>query len=118
VDEVLLHELIHGLRRMSGLAIEPRSQMARYDNADEFFAIMVTNYYSAERGLPMRQSHHGNAPMPTGTSTWPAGHPRRQEYCDLIARFGREHPDLARTLVTTNSVQSVWNPITICGGVP
>src|SRR5262249_1448294 len=44
-DEVLLHELVHCLRRMQGLHNPVPTVDKGYDNEEEFLAIVVTNVY-------------------------------------------------------------------------
>jgi hypothetical protein len=46
-DEVLLHEMVHGLRDLQGLAYRTptRDSLAGYKTEEEFLAIVVTNVY-------------------------------------------------------------------------
>lgn len=46
-DEVLFHELVHATRDMAGLSCP--TEMDRYDNLNEFFAIVITNIYLSEK---------------------------------------------------------------------
>lgn len=64
-DEVLLHEIVHALRQGSRAGHGPwhageaiRFDDGRYyDYLDEFFAILVTNYFSAHTQRPLRRDH-------------------------------------------------------------
>src|SRR4051794_14239875 len=57
-DEVLLHELVHGLRDMRGQhSITAMSD--GYDTVEEFMAILVSNIYASEVGRPLRGGHGG-----------------------------------------------------------
>jgi hypothetical protein len=46
-DEVLLHEMVHALRKMQGKSnpIPTENTLQKYDNEEEFLAIVVTNVY-------------------------------------------------------------------------
>lgn len=62
-DEMLLHEMVHGLRIMSGVAAGPYSRravpgQAQYDTMEEFYAILVANIYRSEWRRPgLRWDH-------------------------------------------------------------
>jgi hypothetical protein len=62
-DEFLLHEMVHGLRNMAGVShARPMvGTLTRYDNEEEFFAILVTNIYMSEKGERLlRRDHRGH----------------------------------------------------------
>ncbi len=69
-DEILLHEMIHGLRQMQGRMVrEPIGSNPGMDNYEEFAAITISNVYRSEIGLSqLRSDHHGFASL-TGPST-------------------------------------------------
>jgi hypothetical protein len=46
-DEVLLHELIHASRQVSG--VSRRDHVGKYTNEEEFIAIMIDNIYLSEK---------------------------------------------------------------------
>ena len=46
-DEVLFHELVHATRDMAGVACP--DEIDRYDNLNEFFAIVICNIYLSEK---------------------------------------------------------------------
>jgi hypothetical protein len=63
-NEVLLHELVHALRDAEGIETNQTWSMPqqRYDNLEEFMAILLTNIYSSERGkTKFRQDHQDDA---------------------------------------------------------
>jgi hypothetical protein len=65
-DEYLLHEMVHGLRDMAGVsqARPLAGKSIRYDNEEEFFAILITNIYMSEKGERLlRRDHHGHYPL-------------------------------------------------------
>jgi hypothetical protein len=51
-DGVLLHELVHGLRMISGLDIEAQMR-GGYPNSEEFIANTIEMIFRSERGLPV-----------------------------------------------------------------
>jgi hypothetical protein len=72
-DEVLLHEMLHAYRQLSGRSdsdacnVPPEKQ---YDTIGEFWAIVVTNIYMSEKGKKhLRQDHHSFTPLPPKWST-------------------------------------------------
>ena len=65
-DEYLLHEMVHGLRHMAGVShARPLvGSMVRYDDEEEFFAILIANIYMSEKGERLlRRDHHGHYPL-------------------------------------------------------
>jgi hypothetical protein len=70
-DEILLHEMLHALRQMTGRAVrEAVSGNPGMDNYEEFAAIVVTNVYRSELGLPqLRRDHHGFLALTGPTAT-------------------------------------------------
>ncbi len=59
-DEMLLHEVVHGLRHMSGVRIARNIPFQRrYSTFEEFYAILVTNIYRSELGrTDLRRDHN------------------------------------------------------------
>lgn len=51
-SEVLLHELVHAYRRLTGSS--NNSIVPYWRDCEEFFAIMITNMYSSESGRKLR----------------------------------------------------------------
>jgi hypothetical protein len=63
-DTVLVHEMVHALRMMYGQSLQAPTYDKRYDNEEEFFAVLVANIYMAERGLAlMRADHQSDATL-------------------------------------------------------
>lgn len=60
-DDVLLHEMTHAMRQMSGL-MDKTPLGHNYDNEEEFYAILVANIYASEwgRNNDLRLSHHSH----------------------------------------------------------
>lgn len=77
-DEVLFHEMIHGLRQMEG-RMNPyptEDSVHDYDTEEEWLAIVATNiyisakYYGDKGNTKLRANHHGHHPLrpPLNTS--------------------------------------------------
>ena len=78
-DEVLLHELCHSLRQISGVeryrrtrggGVTPLEMSGGFANIEEFFAVMVTSVYSSELGRrPLGNTQDASLSDPTRTSS-------------------------------------------------
>lgn len=71
-DEVLLHEMVHGLRKMQGKHNPWPTDLKGYENEEEFLAVVVANVYMSEKGSQqLRADHDGHWPLrpPLDTST-------------------------------------------------
>jgi hypothetical protein len=72
-DEILLHEMVHGSRQMAGRSVRERVLgNPNMDNYEEFVAIVVSNIYRSERGVPQLRSDHRGFNALTGPTTSPA----------------------------------------------
>ena len=61
-DEVLLHEMLHGYRQMTGRLLCTTEAMGDYDTFEEFFSIVIANIYTSEvdgKRAKLRADHHG-----------------------------------------------------------
>ena len=60
-DELLLHEVVHGLRHMGGFRMTRNVPFQKdYDTFEEFYAILIANIYRSELGKSdLRRDHHG-----------------------------------------------------------
>ncbi|HEY3741108.1 MAG TPA: M91 family zinc metallopeptidase [Bryobacteraceae bacterium] len=65
-DEILLHEMVHGLRQLRGTTDSHKPADApNMDTVEEFMAIVLSNVYRSELKRPgLRADHHGFAPLP------------------------------------------------------
>jgi hypothetical protein len=65
-DEILLHEMVHALRRMRNTVDNHKPlDQPRYDTVEEFMAIVVSNVYRSEMNRPgLRADHHGFTALP------------------------------------------------------
>jgi len=100
--EVLLHELVHSLRQMSGRGT--RLPMGRgFDTQEEFFAILVTNIYTSERGRHRQlRADHGTTPL-LNPRDWRTD----REFQALIRAVSTSQPSLVNRLAR---VRAPFNP--------
>lgn len=97
VDDTLLHELVHALRLVRGLACK-RPLGDGWVDAEEFFAVMITNMYLSEKGKQYAlRGDYGPTFKPLAN---PDGF--AFTYKDLVKQFRDEMPDLATKLERVN----------------
>ena len=95
-DHVLIHELTHAARSISGtLRNRP---MQGFHTRDEFYGICVENMYAAEHGWQMRSGHGGNSWV-TSVS-WSMTDPK---FDTAMARLHVECPDLVIALARAST---------------
>lgn len=60
-DEILFHEIVHGMRQMKGtMQCGATPDNPGLDTVEEFMAIVISNVYRSELNLPdLRADHHG-----------------------------------------------------------
>lgn len=106
-DEILLHEMVHGLRQMRGRMVrEPITSNPGMDNYEEFVAILISNIFRSECGIPsMRADHHGFAPL-TGPTTDPAIF--KSTYQQWLSYIDVEQPSLCQHL---RQARVAFNPL-------
>lgn len=112
-DEVLLHEMVHGLRDMRGKGQCRTNRMGKYDTEEEFFAILITNIYISEKNkkygskLPLRADHqtHSRLGKSLDTSMEFLQNPRN---LDMVDKLINQHPMLAAVIA---EVDCDFNPI-------
>jgi hypothetical protein len=72
-DEILLHELLHALRRVRGSYDRQPFNVAPdklFDTNEELFSILITNVYMSEKVRPsLRRDHSGFTPLPAKWAT-------------------------------------------------
>jgi hypothetical protein len=105
-DEILLHEMIHGLRQMKGRMVrEPITVNLNMHNYEEFAAITISNVYRSELNLsPLRSDHTGFAPL-TGPTTNLATF--KSTYHEWLIDLDIEQPTLCKSLT---NVRCSFNP--------
>ena len=111
-DEVLMHELCHSLRHVSGAQRFRRdaqgdvsyvSMSGGFGNIEEFFAIMVGTVYSSERGRPPRGSHNASGLSdPTVL--------QRPPFSTRLRDFHRRMPEFTRAMAAIPPTTATFNP--------
>lgn len=111
-DEVLLHELCHSLRQVSGAqrlrrtaqgGVSLVSMEGGYDNIEEFFAAMVASVYSSERGRrPLGNHNASGLPDPTVL--------QRPPFSTRLRDFHRRMPEFTRAMAAIPPTTATFNP--------
>jgi hypothetical protein len=106
-SEVLLHELVHSIRHMAGRFVLPENVPGAplMGNTEEFVAVLVTNIYRSEMGLPGLRSDHA-AGLLAAPLTDPAVF--RARFRQQIANFQIENRRFVELLRT---VRCPFNPL-------
>ena len=106
-DEVLFHEMIHGLRLMVGANSAKNTLDNAYDNEEEFIAVVLTNIYMAETGtMTLRQDHGGFVPMPQ-----PRDFLKNPQYQNLLRNFKHKQRGFYNDLADIDIRKAWWNPV-------
>lgn len=108
-DEILLHEMIHGLRQMQGRFVrEAITGNPGMDNYEEFAAITISNVYRSEIGQSqLRSDHHGFVTLtgPTANlSTFKSTYRQWLSFMDI------EQPRLCQNL---RQIRCSFNPFIV-----
>jgi hypothetical protein len=111
-DEILLHEMTHGLRQMRGeMHCSGVLDNPSYDTREEFVAILVSNLYRSERARPGLRSDHGaNSPPLSPALSDPNTFLGTGSHKDYIHQMFEEDLVFAQNLAF---VQCRFNPVKI-----
>ena len=106
-DEVLFHELVHGLRNMAGVIATQNKLDNNFENEEEFIAVVLSNIYLAEKGRKfLRADHAGFEPM---------SHPERflnePQNKRLLLKFKGEQRPFFDELSKIPAQKAWWNPL-------
>jgi|SRR5215475_1216296 len=106
-DEVLFHELVHGLRSRTGVDI-PKSDLDDDCASDEeFVAIVITNIYLAEKGeTALRGSNDAFSAMRR-----PRDFLGNAQHVRLLRAFRESQPELFAALADIPESKAWWNPV-------
>jgi hypothetical protein len=101
-DEILLHEMVHGVRQMMGRAVfEQISGNPGMDNYEEFVAIVTSNVYRSEMGTAqLRKDHHGFLSL-TGPETSAATF--KSTYSSYMSYVASSSPSFTRICKRSNA---------------
>lgn len=96
-QDILVHELVHSARFIGGDRDEaelPKS-MSKYTDAEEFYAILLTNIYMSETGRTvLRRDHNQFHPLPANMDT-SREFLYSQENLKFVKAFCKQHPQIA-----------------------
>lgn len=104
-EEVLVHEILHTVAYSNGIA-DPRTlpaPLSHFHSVGEYYAVVITNIYSSERGLTLRGEYPGVRPL-----TDPVGFYHQNRNDEMIGRFCVDLPELSRAL---SRIPCNFNPI-------
>jgi hypothetical protein len=110
-DEVLLHELVHMQRKVSGIskAVSLKgTSLNDFENEEEFFAIAVQNLYISESGRAAGagpgqtrlRADHARGALSDDRSFAQFVNP---DYIRLIAKYCKQHPKLSSGLAYSDA---------------
>jgi hypothetical protein len=112
-DEILLHEMVHGMRQMTGTSLcAATPDNAGLDTVEEFMAIVISNVYRSELGFrDLRADHRGFAKLAADLTD-------SQKFLDKdkdqptsnfkrMQQLKKEHPRLCENLA---KVTATFNP--------
>jgi len=102
-DEILFHEMVHGLREMMGVLW--CTPLNGYDTFEEFVAIVAANVYISEKDNKelLRADHHGYAQLKNS-----AKFSKSKENISLMRRIHNEQPEMVKQLAIR--VNAPFNP--------
>jgi hypothetical protein len=105
-DEILLHEMIHGLRQMQGRFVrEAVTGNPGMDNYEEFAAITISNVYRSEKNLPQLRTDHRGFTALTGPTANVATF--KLTYQSFLLHMDVEQPRLCQNL---RQISCAFNP--------
>ena len=99
-DEILFHELVHAARYLGGdLKKTPIPKMPDYENEEEYFAVLITDIYSSEKGrsfASLRKSHKlQRKPEMNEQEADPWAFLLEDDNYRLVEKFCKQHPTIA-----------------------
>lgn len=107
-DEILLHEMVHGMRQMAGRSVrEAVAVSPGMDNYEEFVAITVSNIFRSECGIPfLRADHRGFAPL---TGKWTNVGDFKKDFNNFLCDMDIEQPRFCSHLRRVSG--AAFNPL-------
>jgi len=115
-DEVLLHELVHGLNSLKGNLRMTGGAPDGFDELEEFTAITITNLYTSQVGGTLRQDHNGHSPLPSKPLNLCDPQVFYNKYRDAMQDCYRFHRSLAGIYKGWGPSMVQFNPFRFCTG--
>ena len=115
-EEILLHEMVHGMRQMTGTArCAAVPDNPGMDTVEEFMAIVISNVYRSEQNLPgLRADHWGFAALSADLSDSNKFVNNSKDGATSnskrLQQLKHEHPQLCENL---KKVQATFNPFQV-----
>jgi len=110
-DEMLLHELIHGLNSTKGNLRLTGGAPDGFDGLEEFTAILLTNLYTSQIGRTLRYDHRGHEPLPEKLRDPKAFFDR---FPDAVKDCNRFHSSLTSIYKGWDASFVPFNPFRFC----
>jgi hypothetical protein len=113
-DEILFHELVHALRRVSSkrLRTDTTGGLIQYDSNEEFYAILATNIYVSDptnrKKSGLREDHRDGAGLPSGLAGSFDFFKSSQNAFTLVKQFSVDNPGFTKALA---AVPASFNPL-------
>jgi hypothetical protein len=112
-DEILLHEMVHGMRQMAGTSrCAATPDNPGLDTVEEFMAIVISNMYRSEMGLTdLRADHRGFVALSPDLTNPQAFIDKDKDKATSnyrrLMQLKTEHPELCNNL---KKVPAAFNP--------
>lgn len=108
--EVLVHELVHAFRKVSGKekTIPLGKGLNFYDNNEDFNAVLVQGIYASERRTPIRASHFRHFEIDKELNGSLKFFKSSSEAFKYVEKFCMENPGFTRGFININTH---FNPI-------
>jgi hypothetical protein len=114
--EVLFHELVHAYRFVSGKHPAHNARATgglwRYDDAEEFFAVLITNIYISDPSTPaksgLRRDHHGHEPLEADLASSFGFFSSGAQAFEFIDRLCKDHKQFTSDLC---KIKAPFNPL-------
>jgi hypothetical protein len=110
-DEVLLHELVHGLNSLKGNLRLTGGAPDGFDGLEEFTAIVITNLFTSQTKRGLRFDHNGHSPMPANLCD-----PQNfyNKYRDAMQDCFKYHKSLTNIYKGWDAAFVPFNPFRFC----
>jgi hypothetical protein len=113
--EVLLHELVHSFRQISG-NWDQRPTPDAYRNLEEFYAIVIGNVYRSELRRIGLRGGHGRESLPPAQRDNAAVFLNTGDHLKRLRKLKDDNMDLVTALA--NVVNAEWNPLRLMMNPP
>jgi len=113
-DEMLLHELVHGLNSLKGNLRMTGGAPDGFDGMEEFTAILITNLYTSQIGGTLRHDHRGHTPLPKAPLNLCDPQVFYNKFRDAVQDCYKFHPSLGTIYKSWDASFVPFNPFRFC----